>query len=165
MRLSYHAGNFCNRNDVGQPDGECEYRGVIFRHVPFGNGPLTPRRPSGKHPRPGIATHPMAHHKREPRRKFLEILTNGIDAAIKAVAAIPGLGFLAHPLRKETVTRGSEPIRVASKDEIQPGKPLRVNVIGETHDAWLRLDAVKFGACWLVRQPTGDLKAYSTVCP
>lgn len=107
----------------------------------------------------------MAHQKREPRRKFLEILTGGIGAAIGAVAAIPGLGFLAHPLRKETVTRGNEPIRVASKDEIEVGRPLRVNVVGETHDAWLRLDSVKFGACWLVREAGGGLKAYSTVCP
>ena len=75
------------------------------------------------------------------------------------------LGFLAHPLRKETVTRGRDPIRVATKDEIQAGKPLRVNVVGETHDAWLKMDAVKFGACWLVKAPDGNLKAYSTVCP
>jgi Rieske Fe-S protein len=100
-----------------------------------------------------------------PRRTFLKLLTGGISALMGAVAAIPGLGFLAHPLRKETVTGGDEPLRVASVDEVQPGKPKRVNVVGQTHDAWLRLDSVKLGACWLVRSASGDLRAFSTVCP
>lgn len=107
----------------------------------------------------------MADQEPDPRRNFLKLLTGGITAAIGAVAAIPGLGFLAHPLRKETVIGADEPLRVASTDEVAPGKPMRVNVVGRTQDAWLRLDAVKLGACWLVRAPAGNVRAFSTVCP
>ena len=98
----------------------------------------------------------MADHTPEPRRSFLKLLTGGFSAVIGAMAAIPGLKFLAHPLRKETVTGGDEPLHVALKDEVEPGKPKRVNVIGQTHDGWLKSDGVKLGACWLVKSAAGD---------
>lgn len=108
----------------------------------------------------------MAEQDAEPRRGFLKVLTGAIGAVIGAVAVIPGLGFLATPLKKEMVTGGEEPLRVASNDEVAPGKPKRVNVVGGKQDAWLRMDSVKLGACWLVRDKAGGpVKAYSTVCP
>ena len=108
----------------------------------------------------------MADHSPEPRRSFLKLLIGGFSAVIGAMAAIPGLRFLAHPLQKETVTGGEEPLHVAMKDEVVPGKPMRVNVVGQTHDGWLKSDGVKLGACWLVKSAAGDdIKAYSTVCP
>src|SRR5262249_59624958 len=59
---------------------------------------------------------------------------------------------------------GDEPLRVANLAEIKPGRPLRVTVVGDRTDAWLRLDNQKLGACWLVRE--GDrVRAFSTVCP
>jgi Rieske Fe-S protein len=107
----------------------------------------------------------MSDHPAEQRRGFLKLATAGIGAIIGAIALIPGLSFLAHPLRKETVTGGEEPLRVASKSEVEPGKPMRVDVLGQKRDAWLRLDSVKLGAAWLVRSTTGQLRAFSTVCP
>ena len=91
------------------------------------------------------------HHTPEKRRSFLKLLTGGLGAVIGVIAAIPGLKFLAHPLVKETVTGGDEPLRVALKDEVEVDKPKRVNVIGETHDGWLKSDDIKLGACWLVK--------------
>jgi menaquinol-cytochrome c reductase iron-sulfur subunit len=108
----------------------------------------------------------MAEHQSEPRRGFLKVLTGAIGAVIGAIAVVPGLGFLATPLKKDTVSGGEEPLRVASSDEVQPGKPLRVNVVGGKRDAWLKMDSVKLGACWLVRPKEGaEVKAFSTVCP
>jgi Rieske Fe-S protein len=108
----------------------------------------------------------MADHTPEPRRSFLKLLTGGFGALIGAIATIPGLRFLAHPLVKETVTGGEEPLRVAAKDEVDVGKPKRVNVVGQTHDGWLKSDGVKLGACWLVKSASsGEIRAYSTVCP
>ena len=107
----------------------------------------------------------MAAPQPEPRRNFLKLLTGGISTAIGAIALIPGLGFLASPLRKETVSGTDEPLRVASQGDVKPGRPTRVNVIGQTKDAWLRLDSVKLGACWLIRSPADDVRAFSTVCP
>jgi menaquinol-cytochrome c reductase iron-sulfur subunit len=94
------------------------------------------------------------------------MITGAFGAAMGAIAVIPGLGFLAHPLRRPTTTGGDDPLRVASPDQIRPGKPMRVSVVGQRRDAWLRLDRVKLGAAWLVRQrEDGPVKAFSTVCP
>jgi Rieske Fe-S protein len=100
-----------------------------------------------------------------PRRGFLKFLTGAIGAIIGAVAVIPGLRFLATPLTKEMVTGGEEPLRVASLDQVEPEIPLRVNVVGQRNDGWLRQDSVKLGACWLTRSATGQVRAFSTVCP
>jgi menaquinol-cytochrome c reductase iron-sulfur subunit len=108
---------------------------------------------------------PMQQQSSEERRGFLKALTAAISGAIAAVAVIPGLGFLAHPLRQRTVSGADEPLKVATTDELAPGKPVRVNIIGQRRDAWLRQDRVKLGACWLIRPIDGPVRAYSTVCP
>ncbi|HJZ86257.1 MAG TPA: ubiquinol-cytochrome c reductase iron-sulfur subunit [Polyangia bacterium] len=99
------------------------------------------------------------------RREFLRLLTSALGTAIGLLAAVPGLRFLAYPLRERTVWGGEEPIRVAALAELEPGQPLRVSVVGTRRDGWLRLDGIKLGACWLVRDVDGRVRAFSTVCP
>jgi Rieske Fe-S protein len=101
------------------------------------------------------------------RRGFLKTVTAWLSAAMGAVVALPGLGFLASPLSRETVRGGGgTPLRVARLSELKPGKPLRCDVRGELHDAWSRVPDVKLGSCWLVKSETdGNLRAFSTVCP
>jgi nitrite reductase/ring-hydroxylating ferredoxin subunit len=89
-----------------------------------------------------------------------------LSGLMGAAVAIPGLGFLAAPLRRETVQGGKSPLRVAGLNELTPGKPLRCEVRGELLDAWSRLPNVKLGSCWLVKGEGEDgVRAYSTVCP
>jgi hypothetical protein len=45
----------------------------------------------------------MAEKTTEPRRAFLAILTGGLGAIAGGLALIPGLGFLASPLRRATI--------------------------------------------------------------
>jgi menaquinol-cytochrome c reductase iron-sulfur subunit len=92
-------------------------------------------------------------------------MTTAIGGALAALVAIPGLALLAHPLRRRTISGDGQPLRVASTDELRPGRPIRVNVVGQRGDGWLRLDHFKMGACWLVRAADGAVRAYSTVCP
>jgi Rieske Fe-S protein len=100
------------------------------------------------------------------RRGFMKTVTGWLSAALGAVVAIPGLGFLASPLRRETVTGGKTPLRVAGTAELKPGKPLRCDVRGQLIDAWSRQPDVKLGSCWLVKsEADGNLRAFSTVCP
>jgi menaquinol-cytochrome c reductase iron-sulfur subunit len=100
------------------------------------------------------------------RRGFLKRLTGWLGAALGAVVAVPGLGFLAAPLSRETVRGGKSPLRVARLTELLPGKPLRCDVRGELIDAWSRVPDVKLGSCWLVKSELdGGLHAFSTVCP
>jgi Rieske Fe-S protein len=101
----------------------------------------------------------------ENRRGALKVLTTLLGAVVGVIVAIPGLRLLAHPLRKKTTSGGDEPLRVASPGELVPGRPLRVDVVGSRTDAWVREDGVKLGACWLVREKGGAVRAFSTVCP
>jgi menaquinol-cytochrome c reductase iron-sulfur subunit len=102
----------------------------------------------------------------EARRGFLRGIVGMLGGLMGALAVVPGLAFLADPLRRPTVTGGGVPLRVASRRAVKPGKPLRVNVVGQQHDAWLRLDRVKLGSCWLVSAVEGaPVRAFSTVCP
>ena len=107
----------------------------------------------------------MAAPVDESRRGFLKVATAALGALVGALAVVPGLGFLAYPLRERTVGGGEEPTRVASLGDLRPGRPQRVNVVGSLKDAWLRLDGQKLGGCWLVKQPDGRVRAFSTVCP
>src|SRR5262249_21939321 len=100
------------------------------------------------------------------RRRFLGVLTAAFGAVMGAIAVIPGLAFLAHPLRRDAGDGGDEPIPVGGGGLPRPGRPMRVSVVGDRRDAWLRLHNVKLGSCWLVRaREAGPVKAYSTICP
>jgi Rieske Fe-S protein len=100
------------------------------------------------------------------RRGFLKRITGWLGAALGAVVVVPGLGFLAAPLSRETIRGGKGPLRVAKLAELKPGKPLRCDVRGELVDAWSRVPDVKLGSCWLVRSEMDEsLRAFSTVCP
>jgi Rieske Fe-S protein len=110
----------------------------------------------------------MAAESPDERRAFLKLVTTGLGALTAALAIIPGLGFLAGASRGTGRGGGSggNPLRVAGDRDVKPGKPLRVTAIGTHEDAWLRLDRVTLGSCWLVRTvEDGPIKAFSTICP
>ena len=107
----------------------------------------------------------MASQPTEPRRAFLALLTGGLGAVAAAVAIVPGLAFLASPLRR-AASRVERASRVAAERDVKPGKPLRVTAVGQRDDGWLHLDKVTLGSCWLVRGVDGGpIKAFSTICP
>lgn len=105
--------------------------------------------------------------KTDERRGFLRSVTGWLGGLLGAVVTLPGLAFLAHPLRKDTVDAGKDPLDVgATAPQVKPGQPIMVDVRGELKDAWMRTPDVKLGACWLVREKEQDpVKAFSTVCP
>lgn len=105
--------------------------------------------------------------KQQERRSFLRKVTGWLGAVLGGVVTLPGLAFLVHPLRKDTIAGGKEPLDVgASEGQVKPEQPVLVEVRGELKDAWMRTPDVKLGACWLVREKEGaPVRAYSTVCP
>lgn len=106
----------------------------------------------------------MAVESRDERRSFLKLVTAGLGALTAGLAVIPGLGFLAAPGRQAGA--GGGPLRVAGERDVKPNRPLRVTAVGPHDDAWLRLDKVTLGSCWLVRAAEdGPIRAFSTVCP
>jgi menaquinol-cytochrome c reductase iron-sulfur subunit len=102
----------------------------------------------------------------DPRRGFLKLVVAALGATGGVVATVPGLALLSHPLRRKTVTGGEEPIRVRTVPaEILAGTPVRVDLVADRQDGWLKLAKVRVGAAWLVRSSTGQIRAFSTVCP
>lgn len=111
--------------------------------------------------------HHDAPERPDERRGFMRMVTGWLGAALGAIVTLPGLAFLAHPVRKDTVSGGKEPLDVQAMGvQVKPGVPVMVEVRGELKDAWMRSPDVKLGACWLVREKDHDpVKAFSTVCP
>jgi menaquinol-cytochrome c reductase iron-sulfur subunit len=108
----------------------------------------------------------MAAEPPNARRAFLSVLAQALGAFAAAMAVIPGLGFLGHPLRKQTIRGSDSPLRVANERDVKPGRPVRVTAVGPRQDAWMRLDKVTLGSLWLVRaSENGPIKSFSTVCP
>ena len=107
----------------------------------------------------------MADADGEARRRLLKVLTGGVVSMIGALGALPGVRFLLSPLRAASADSGVPSIRVASRFEVSPNKPLRVTVFGELKDAWMRLERVKLGNAWLVQSPEGRVRAFSAACP
>lgn len=101
------------------------------------------------------------------RRGFLRKITGILGAALGAVVALPGLGMLFHPLRRDTISGGKDPLPVGKKPgDIVVGQPVMVELRGELRDGFQRMADVKLGSCWLVKKDeTAPVKAYSTVCP
>ena len=102
----------------------------------------------------------------DTRRAFVARVTAALGALAGAAAVVPGLGLLLAPLRKAGARGAARPVRVASEHDVRPDKPLRVTAVGEREDAWVRLDHVTLGSCWLVRaHDSAPVRAFSTVCP
>ncbi len=97
------------------------------------------------------------------RRAFLALAAVG-SCAIGASVAIPGAMLIADPLRASSSARGPK-VRVAALEELEPGVPKRVTLVGDEVDAWSRAKDRRLGAVWLVRTGAREVLALSTICP
>jgi Rieske Fe-S protein len=100
------------------------------------------------------------------RRSFLKALNLAVGGVIGAVFAIPALRFFLFPARRKIVEGPNDFIAVANDRQVVSGKPLRVEITAaEQRDAWSKVENVRLGAAWLVRDGEGGVKAFSTTCP
>jgi Rieske Fe-S protein len=99
----------------------------------------------------------------EPHRRAFIALSVVGTCAIGAVAAIPAAMMIADPLRASGET--AKRFLVAKLEELEPGVPKRVAVVGDEVDAWTRAKARRLGAVWLVRTGAREVRALSTICP
>ena len=80
---------------------------------------------------------------------------------------MPVVGAALSPL---LAREGKDPARspfvpVLPLAELKEGTPRRVEVTSSVVDAWSRQDGIVLGAVWLLKQPSGEVVAFSTVCP
>lgn len=100
-----------------------------------------------------------------PRRRFLKRASLAIQGAIAAGVAVPVLGTIAFPLDGEIVKKptGWSPLGPVSRFPV--GEPVKVTIIGDSTDAWVRRAGVSIGAAWVVRGDDDTFAVFSTVCP
>lgn len=99
----------------------------------------------------------------EGRRGFLGKLVGILSGAFGVLVSIPAAVYLADPLRQRAAAQEGLR-RVARLDQLPEGTPVKVDVVADVRDAWIRSPARRVGAVWLVRQ--GDrVTAWTVVCP
>ncbi|HUY88717.1 MAG TPA: Rieske 2Fe-2S domain-containing protein [Pirellulales bacterium] len=105
------------------------------------------------------------------RRNALKWLSGALATASSAMIAIPGGRFVAGALRSR---RRDEAVlqRVARLNDLVPGRPTQVAVVGNRRDAWTLYPDEVIGRVWLVRESktSGEgqpprVAAFTAVCP
>jgi Rieske Fe-S protein len=105
------------------------------------------------------------------RRSVLKWLSGALGTASAALIAIPGGRFLAGAMRSQRRDKAVLQ-RVARLEDLVPGRPTQVAVIGNRRDAWTLYPDEVIGRVWLVRQsepsakePLPRVAAFTAVCP
>ncbi len=101
------------------------------------------------------------------RRSFLAWATWALGGVIAGLASLPVVGAALSPLlrRGESGPSKSDFVPVVPLAELKAGMPRRVEVTSSQVDAWSRQDGIVLGAAWVLKQPSGEVIAFSTVCP
>jgi Rieske Fe-S protein len=101
------------------------------------------------------------------RRSFLTQLNLLFGGLAAAAVAIPGLGYLLHPLRKNPISiqEGMSPL--GAVNSFKMGQPQKVAINAARRDAWLTTPEVTIGAVWVVRseEEAPEFTILSTICP
>jgi menaquinol-cytochrome c reductase iron-sulfur subunit len=99
------------------------------------------------------------------RRGFLKAVTVAAGGLIGAVLAVPAISFILFPARRRIVEDARGFVAVGDASAVGT-RPTRVEIVSpEQRDAWSRRENVALGAAWLVRDPAGQLRAFTTTCP
>ena len=99
------------------------------------------------------------------RRGFLKAVAVAAGGIIGAVLAVPAASFILFPTRRRIVEGAVGFVPVASAASVGD-KPVRVEiVVPQQRDAWSRRENVALGAAWLLRDPSGQIRAFTTTCP
>jgi Rieske Fe-S protein len=98
----------------------------------------------------------------EGRRRLLLV---ALGAGTAAAAGAPVVTALVDPVGKRTVVEGDGFVDVAALEDLPHHKPYRAMVRADLTDAWTVYRNQDLGAVFLIRGPTDDVTAFSTICP
>ncbi len=105
------------------------------------------------------------------RRTMLKWASSLLALFSGILVAVPGCSFVLAVLRR----RGGQDAlvqRVLRLEDLPPGEPVEVPIVGRKRDAWTVYDQQTIGRVWLVRRSKADVPpekskvdAYSAICP
>jgi Rieske Fe-S protein len=101
-----------------------------------------------------------------PRRGFLAFATCAIGTLMGLVLAVPGLAYLASPLRRRGPEGGF--VTLTRLSQLAVGVPRAFTILADRQDAWVKYPQEPIGSVWLIRQPAGSpeaVLALSAECP
>jgi menaquinol-cytochrome c reductase iron-sulfur subunit len=101
-----------------------------------------------------------------PRRGFLAFATMAVGTLMGLVLAVPGLAYLASPLRRRSRDGGF--VTLTRLSQLEVGVPRAFTIIEDRQDAWVKYPQEPVGSVWLIRQPAGSSQgvlALSAECP
>jgi quinol---cytochrome c reductase iron-sulfur subunit, bacillus type len=101
------------------------------------------------------------------RRNMLAWLSRALQTCVAGAVVIPGLRYILPGLRTSRSGAGTFQ-RVARLQDLRPGQPLQVTIVGRKQDGWSVADSQVLGRVWLIRDADGNdskIKAFTTVCP
>lgn len=98
------------------------------------------------------------------RRSALGGFTVLLSGAIAALVGIPVVGALLAPLVKPWALKQDAFVKAIPLYELSKN-PKRVELEGTARDAWSKQAHVAQGAAWVMKLASGEIVAFSTVCP
>ncbi len=78
-----------------------------------------------------------------------------LHAAVGLVVAVPVIALLTDPLRRRSRGSAAPFIRVTPLDALPPGRPVRLPVVAERSDSFIRHPATRTGEVWILREDPG----------
>lgn len=99
------------------------------------------------------------------RRDFYRAGTVLLSSLIGLVLAVPGVAYIASPLRKRSHGDDEGLESLTRLSQLKVGEPRAFAIIADTQDAWIRYPSEPVGSVWLIRQPDGQVKALTAECP
>jgi menaquinol-cytochrome c reductase iron-sulfur subunit len=87
-----------------------------------------------------------------------------VCTAVAGVVLGPVARLATHPTRVPTTSGSDAFIPAGALSQVPTDVPIKVDLFADKVDAWNRVEHVKVGSAWVLRQGD-DLVALSTVCP
>jgi quinol---cytochrome c reductase iron-sulfur subunit, bacillus type len=88
-----------------------------------------------------------------------------IGGIVAVVMAVPVVRYLVFPVRRKVVDGPGDAIPVAAASVVTDN-PTRVEIaVAQQRDAWAKVENVRLGAAWLVRDAKGEIRAFTSTCP
>jgi len=104
----------------------------------------------------------------DDRRTFFAKLVWLGTLVFGGLASLPLLGAVLDPAVRAGRGRRGRFVRVATLEDLEPGKPVKVPVVGDVIDSWTKSPRRRLGAVWVVRGARGGadgVQVFTVTCP
>jgi menaquinol-cytochrome c reductase iron-sulfur subunit len=99
------------------------------------------------------------------RREFLKKAAIAIQALITLVLSVPLACMFGFPLWGRPNRRPGNFLDVGDVDQFRTGEPHKIQLTGNSRDAWALSRNATVGSIWVIRRGSDEFDVFSTTCP